>query len=277
MELIGNGLDKGSHMYFYTASQSAKELLYYPIAIGDFLCNSDYNVERATNYNSILVLCVLDGSITLVQDDNKLTAEKDELLIVDCYKPHNYFANMAAHTLWVHFDGNNSRLWFDEIKSRKGQKIKCSRQTADCISNIIKYIKSNQNEYSISKELYSMLCYISSEQDVNYESKRINQIEKAKQFIVSNYNRNISVDEMAENLSISIPYFQKIFKESVGFSPYDYLLSIRLDKAKELLQKTDNSVQNIAFKTGFNSASNFIYFFKKETGISQLKFRNIMF
>ncbi|MDE6659385.1 MAG: helix-turn-helix transcriptional regulator, partial [Eubacterium sp.] len=74
-----------------------------------------------------------------------------------------------------------------------------------------------------------------------------------------------------------VSFFSKVFKETTGFSPYDYLLSVRLDKAKELLQKTDDSIQNIAFKTGFNSTSNFIYFFKKEMGISPLKFRKIRF
>jgi AraC-like DNA-binding protein len=276
MELIGNGLNKGSHMYFYTASQTAKKLLYYPIAIGEFYCNSDYSVTR-TNYDSILAIYVVDGSITLVQNDNTLTASKDELLLVDCYKSHKYSGDDGAHTLWVHFDGNNSRQWFDEIKAKKGQKIKCTRQTAECISNVIKYINSNQNEYDISNEIYSVLCSISKGNELNYESKKINCVEKSKAFILSNYDKNISVDEMAGNVHMSVSLFSKVFKETTGFSPYDYLLSVRLDKAKELLQKTDDSVQNIAFKTGFNSTSNFICFFKKETGISPLKFRNIRF
>ena len=277
MELTGNGLDKGSRMYFYTASQTAKKLLYYPIAIGEFYCNSDYKVERTTNYHSILAIYVLDGSITLQQNGNTITAFKDELLLVDCYKPHIYFADTNAHTLWVHFDGNNSRQWFDDIQSKKGQKIKCNQQTADCISNVIKYMYSNQNEYDISNELYSLLCSISKGNELNYESKKIDFIEKAKNFIVSNYDKSISVNEMADQALMSASFFSKVFKETSGFSPYDYLLSVRLDKAKELLQKTDDSIQNIAFKTGFNSTSNFIYFFKKETGISPLKFRKIRF
>lgn len=276
MEYIENGLNKGSQIYFYTPSQTAKALLYYPIATGDFYCNCNYMVERSS-YDSILAIYVLEGSITLEQDESRITAVKDELLLADCYKKHRYFSDTGAHTLWIHFDGNNSRQWFDEIKSKKGQKIKCSRQAADCILNIIKYIRANQNEYSISKEVYSMLCSIGSESNINNENKKINEIEKVKQFIISSYDKNISVNEMAEFANMSISFFSKTFKENTGFSPYDFLLSIRLDKAKELLQKTDDSVQNIAFKTGFNSTSNFICFFKKETGISPLKFRNISF
>ena len=277
MELIGNGLNKGSHMYFYTASQTAKKLLYYPIAIGEFYCNKDYSVERTTNYDSILAIYILDGSITLQQEGTVLTAYKNELLLVDCYKPHKYFADANAHTVWVHFDGNNSRQWFEEIKLKKGQKIKCNRQTADCISNVIKYIKLNQNEYDISNEIYALLCSISKGNEFTNENKKTDFIEKSKAFILSNYDKNISVNDIADKALMSASFFSKVFKETTGFSPYDYLLAVRLDKAKELLQQTDDSVQNIAFKTGFNSTSNFIYFFKKQTGISPLKFRKIKF
>lgn len=276
MELIGNGLKKGSHMYFYTTSQTGKKLLYYPIAAGEFYCNSEYNVQRA-HYNNILAIYILDGSIEMIQDDIKLSAQKDELLFIDCYKDHQYFTDSDAHTLWVHFDGNNSRQWFDEIKSQKGQKIKCSRQTAECIFNVIKYIAHNQNEYIISNELYSMLCNISLENTAKQKGQKNIQIEAAKKYIILNYNKNVSIYEIANAVHMSVPYFSKIFKEITGFSPYDYLLTIRLDKAKELLKQTGDSIESIAYKTGFNSASNFICFFKKETGISPLKFRNIKF
>ena len=82
---------------------------------------------------------------------------------------------------------------------------------------------------------------------------------------------------MANASHMSVSYFSKIFKEAAGSSPYDYLLTVRLDKAKEMLRQTDCSIESIAYKTGFNSASNFLYFFKKETGISPLKFRNLKF
>lgn len=276
MELTGNGLNKGSDMYFYTPSQTAKKLLYYPIAAGEFYCNSEYCVER-DNYNSILALYVLDGDITILQNNAQLDAQKDELLLIDCYKAHKYFTKDRAHTLWVHFDGDNSYEWFSEITAQKGQKIKCTRQTAEYIFNIIRYIKQNQSEYDISNELYSLLCNISKKNHMNYENKKADCVEAAKNFILSNYDKNISIADIAKMVHMSVSYFSKIFRQNTGFSPYDYMLTVRLDKAKEMLRQTDNSIESIAYKTGFNSTSNFIYFFRKETGVSPLKFRNIKF
>ena len=121
MEYMENGVNKGSQIYFYTPSQTAKALLYYPIATGDFYRNCDYMVERA-RYDSILAIYVLEGSITLEQDESMYAAVKDELLLADCYKKHRYLSDTGAHTLLMHFDGNNSRLWFEEIKSKKDKK-----------------------------------------------------------------------------------------------------------------------------------------------------------
>ena len=141
---------------------------------------------------------------------------------------------------------------------------------------MISSIKQNQNEYDISNRLYSLLCNI-SKKNQNHESKKADIIETAKKFIISNYHENISVNDISAAANMSASYFSKLFKKSTGFSPYDYLLTVRLDRAKELLRQTDDSIESVACKTGFNSESNFIYFFKKETGVSTLKFRKIKF
>ena len=113
--------------------------------------------------------------------------------------------------------------------------------------------------------------------EASIENERLEKINEAKKFIEENYQEALSVEKIAATVNYSVPYFSKIFKEATKLSPYDYLLSVRLEKAKELLHKSDASISQIAFLTGFNSDANFIYFFKKHLGISPLKFRNIIF
>lgn len=271
MELTGNGLNKGSHMYFCTPSQNAKKLLYYPIAVGNFYCNDKYLVERE-RYDSILVIYVSEGVITLEQNGIH-TAGKKEVLLADCCKPHKYYASVNAHTLWVHFDGNNSREWYNELGINK---IKSSAKTAEQILRIIEDVKADASEYDISSRLYSLLCKISKPES-NMKNDRLEQITSAKDYIDEHYQEQITVDDIAKSVNLSSSYFSKIFRETTNTSPYDYLLSVRLERSKELLHKTDCSISQIAYKTGFNSDANFICFFKKQTGISPLKFRNIRF
>ncbi|MBR5742720.1 MAG: helix-turn-helix transcriptional regulator, partial [Clostridia bacterium] len=62
-----------------------------------------------------------------------------------------------------------------------------------------------------------------------------------------------------------------------GVSPYAYLLAVRLERARELLLETSLPVSEVAYRTGFGSDAHFIAFFRKETGLSPLKFRKIRY
>ena len=267
MELLGDGLNKGSELFFYTPSGAAKRLYYYPLCAGEFFCNSEYEVNRE-QYNSFLLICVLDGEIK----SESLTVKGGEALLVDCYKQHRYYTDTNAHTLWLHFDGANSRELFEEIISLKGKKVKCP----DSVSRNIYSVMNAQSETQQSEAIFKTLMRLLNTESTTGE-KTLSIIDSAKEFMVNNYQNELTVSEIAKTVNLSPSYFSKIFKESTTLSPYDYLLSVRLDKAKELLINSDIPISEIAYRCGFNSTSNFIYFFKKETALSPLKFRKIGF
>ena len=72
---------------------------------------------------------------------------------------------------------------------------------------------------------------------------------------------------------MSKSYFLRLFRRSMGTTPYNYLVNFRITQAKELLVLTDHSVSEIAQKVGFGDASNFSTRFAKATGQSPLQYR----
>ncbi|MGN1123952.1 MAG: helix-turn-helix domain-containing protein, partial [Eubacterium sp.] len=98
-----------------------------------------------------------------------------------------------------------------------------------------------------------------------------------QEYIAESLNENLTVDKLAKIINMSSSHFSRVFKRQTGFSPYDYVLISRLNRAKYLLQVTDMTVASIAYETGFNSESNFIYFFTENEGISPGKFRKLKF
>ena len=104
---------------------------------------------------------------------------------------------------------------------------------------------------------------------VNSDSR----MQGTEEFIHLNYNKKISIDDMAKNACMSKYHFSRLFKESTGESPYKYLCMYRIEKAKELLIKTSLSINEIALRTGFEDTSSFIYLFKKHVFVSPLQFR----
>ena len=75
-------------------------------------------------------------------------------------------------------------------------------------------------------------------------------------------------------LSIVVPYyFSHCFKRQSGFSPMEYVINTRIDKAKILLANTSRSVEEIAYEVGYASSGSFINVFVKREGTSPARYR----
>ncbi|MBP5490694.1 MAG: helix-turn-helix domain-containing protein [Lachnospiraceae bacterium] len=98
-------------------------------------------------------------------------------------------------------------------------------------------------------------------------------VQKIIQYLKSNYSQHISLDGIAQNMYLSPVYISKIFKEKTGDSPINYLIQIRLAKAKEMLEENRGSIRTIAAQVGYDDVYHFSKLFKKYYGVSPLYYR----
>ena len=276
MRFSERGVEDGSTIYYHTPSQTARRILYYPVAIGDFRCNRDYCVHR-DQFDSFLGLYVSNGEMHLEQGAVRATAVAGEILLVDCYRPHTYYTETEAETVWMHFDGSESRKWFEEIINAKGQSFPLGEAAVKTIRQTVDYIRRDSDEYELSSLIYAFLCRAAAQNGRVGSCEKQEAVRKAEEFIRANFDQPLTVEDIASQTHFSAPYFNKLFHSVNGSSPYDYLLKIRLEKAKELLLQTELPIHEIAEQTGFNSTSNFLCFFKNHIGFSALKFRKLRF
>ena len=99
-----------------------------------------------------------------------------------------------------------------------------------------------------------------------YVSKCINYINK-------NYDKNISLSNLADEYGINSAYLARIFKKESGKSISDYTTTIRIEHAKDLILTTDKKLYEISDLTGFGSTQRFYLLFKKVVGVSPGEFR----
>ena len=85
---------------------------------------------------------------------------------------------------------------------------------------------------------------------------------------------NISVEDIAESSGLNRSYFGKIFREAVGKSPQEFLISYRMIKAAELLKRTRYSVSQIGAAVGYPNQLHFSRAFKSVYGVSPRNWRN---
>lgn len=282
MRCYETGVLKKSEVYFSSPSQTAKKIYFYPISAGHFFCVDGYHLVRK-NYNSLLVTHILEGSFTFVKDGKHITARKGDTVILDCYKPHEYYTNDSFESVWIHIAGANSYELFEEIEKSQGNLIKCKdiQHLRKLLFRIFDGMKGDNTptELSASLDIYKIFTELLNPQSSKSkgESSYEDSIQSVKEYIAENLNENLNVGRLAEIVNMSSSHFSRVFKQQTGFSPYDYILISRLNRAKYLLQVTDMTVSSIAYEIGFNSESNFIFFFTENEGISPGKFRKLKF
>lgn len=91
-------------------------------------------------------------------------------------------------------------------------------------------------------------------------------VNHAVYYLETHHEEDITLDSLAETLLVSPTYLSKTFKERMGVSPINYLIQIRLNRAKELLKDKDLTVKEVAHSVGYDDAYYFSKLFKKYNG-----------
>lgn len=94
------------------------------------------------------------------------------------------------------------------------------------------------------------------------------RIVQAKLFIDEHFREKINLDEIAGEASFSRFHFIRLFKESYGSTPHQYMISLRLREAEKLMEQSDLKIQDICFEIGFESIGTFTTLFTKVLGKS---------
>jgi two-component system response regulator YesN len=124
------------------------------------------------------------------------------------------------------------------------------------------------NSYKVLKQVEDQISSL-RESKTNHHL-----IHEVKNYIGETYaNPDLSLNHLSEEFNLSSRYLSRLFKDEFGEKFVDYLVRVRIEHAKELLQETPESVQGIALKVGYLHSFSFIRVFKKMVGVTPGDFR----
>lgn len=277
MQLDPQYYEASSEHYYVPQPIGRESLLYYPVSVGYFDCKPSYGLQRNV-FSSFLLLVMLTGSLSYQTRLSRGTARAGQVLLLDCNAPHAYAAQGKCSFTFLHFAGAQSQALYDEIVRNVGNLIPMAspNELHESIGELLFAMRNDHrlNEAETSTLIYSMLMKLLEHSGASGAGSSGNPvIDRAIGYIQSHLTDKLSVEEIAANAGYSASYFSHLFAEETGLSPYQFVVKSRIEYAQQLLKTTRQTVQEIAFQCGFNSAANFCYTFRKLVGTSPHEYR----
>ena len=156
------------------------------------------------------------------------------------------------------------------------------RPTSELKSYLKDFMIEYQNKLPGFKKVLSSLSFTithaiirillkkdSSKQEVGVRIDIGNLIE----YMHSNYDKRLTIDDLANHITLSPSHLSRLFKKETGKSPLDYLIHLRIEKSKKMLLSSNKNITEIALDTGFASSSHFSSTFIKVLNMSPSDFK----
>lgn len=135
----------------------------------------------------------------------------------------------------------------------------------------------SRSQYDSAVELLKIfathLAQVAQEVAIKHQDSEPFAVQKAREWIDVNYGDSISLGSAARVVNLSAKHFSEIFHKSTGITFVEYVTRVRLEKAKNLLTKSQHRISEIAFEVGFQSLSQFNRAFRHHEGKSPREYR----
>ena len=262
-----NFIDLGMYQYGYEQCQpghsfgpaARNHYLFHYVISGTGILLSDNSKGEHLSYSikSGQGFLIFPGQITTYIADNTL--------------PWEY--------VWIEFDGLKVKelLQLTELSIDTPVYHPHSKDLREQMMNEMLYIVHHAQEspFHLIGHLYLFLDYLtqSTKSTKLVQSSRMSDyyIKEAINYIEQNFQNDISIEDIAAVCGINRSYFGKIFRNSIGRSPQEFLMNYRMTKATELLKLTSLSIAEIGSAVGYENQLHFSRAFKTIYGISPRK------
>lgn len=275
------------------------------------IISADAKQEERTNIKASLSLFMnLEGESECRIDEKNRKINSDYFFLSNKGQPYSLFMEKPVKTFNIHFGdefvekllpslSNNYQNLLENYSftnSNYNSKTlefpnKLYQKTPPFLSTIGKIRKAHQEKYQNKlfweEEMTNLFIYLLSERkDSILDLKRIPVIKNSTKteiyqrlsysmdFLQTYFHQNIDLEILASTACLSKFHFLRLFKTVFGFSPYQYIQYLRIQKAKTLLQKTNLPIYQIALELGFQNSTSFSRLFFQKTNYYPNYYRN---
>lgn len=265
----------------YTTQRVSNEYITLNNCGEQYLTNRDYDTVRDEGRVDFGIQFIESGRCTFEDSGVIRIAEAGSLLLhfPNVRQHYSFKQEDDTHLMWAHFSGTSCSM-LDELYTGETVHVKLT-DPKDFKRVFDRMIAAN----NIRRTNYKTICggYITvllglilrsvAEQSQKAEAHGYGRLINVINYMNENFEQEIDLAKYAEMCYVSRSRFLHLFKEYTGFSPYNFQLKIRMERAVEMLVYTSLSVDEIAEMVGYHDCSYFCRVFKKFTGHTPLFYR----
>lgn len=215
--------------------------------------------------------------------------DKEEIITAGhmvLYRPkesqkYEYYLQEQPEVYWVHFTGGNVKNILHSYGISDDLKIfRCgsSLEYQNHFRIMIQELQLCKEHYPELLEMHLRQIFIMLHRQLNSDSKIENSVlaeemDKAMLYFNKHYNDDINIEKFASTIHMSTSWFIRNFKQYTGQTPMNYILSIRITNAENLLENTEYNLTEISRIIGYENPLYFSRIFKKQKGLSPSEYR----
>lgn len=248
-------------------------------------------------HNEFEINCILRGKGEFICGDDKFTAGEGNLLILPPNMPHAAYPGQSGELIYYALvfnptmlgAGSNDRCTTECIRPLINGSLKISPlilpgtknydEIKVTIDRIFSCAHGNlpQLDLLLKSELMRLFWLLEDDEtiicrkDTGISYSEI--IRPALEYMMNNFQENITIDQLAALAHLSKSYFMSCFKKAVGIGAIEHLTQLRINAACDALSSTGKNISDIAFGCGYSNLSNFNRQFKKIVGCSPKEYR----
>ena len=202
------------------------------------------------------------------------TIEAGEMVLITPHMDYAY-ENIDGEIVyyWIHFTGYDAASIVDQLSLCSGVLAPglydgVAAMFAELFTEFI--LRDRRFEIATQAQLMNILLELSRRSSKQYRGSHLRQtkIATSLQFIHQNIAYNISIPQLADMEHLSSSRYRNVFRECMGVTPSDYIISLRLHKACELMDHFDMTISEAANSVGYSDPLYFSRLFKKKFGMN---------
>ena len=248
-------------------------------------------------HEQLEIILIKEGTGVIECDTKVFEVTAGDLLIINSNQIHwgaatkvpffYYYINIDTSFIESSYNGSCEQKYITPIFENHiifQNKVTDNVEVKECIEQLLKEYEHKNTGYElyIKSLIYKTLALllrsnierVLTRNEYETRTKNLERFGKVLNFIETNYNEELTTKQLADMCCLSLYHFSHLFKSLTGKTTSEYVNSIRIKKAEQLLLNTDMLISEIAISTGFSDTNYFCRLFRKYKNQSPTMFRD---